>query len=322
MLGAIIILIFVVLVFLFSGIRIVPQGMTMVIERLGKYKRTLDSGINVIIPFFDKPKTISWDLPSTDQRNNKKRTTCWIDLREQVYDYPKQGVITKDNVMISIDALLYFQINNAPDACYEVANLTKAIEMLTQTTLRNVIGKLTLDECLTSRDEINRELCMILDEATDKWGVKVNRVEVKDIDVPESIRSQMEKQMSAERDQRAMVSIAEGEKQAKILEAEGFKTSEINKAEGERQAAILRAQGMAEARRLEAEAEAKAIESVKAVFGSNKEYAEYLRAIRYIDAMKEIFSGKDTKTVFMPYETEKALASLGSIAELIKEKGN
>lgn len=319
MLTAIIVLIIVVLVFLLAGIRIVPQGMTMVIERLGKYRRTLESGINIIIPFFDRPRVVSWDMPSQDAKNNRKRTTHWIDLREQVYDYPKQGVITKDNVTISIDALLYFQINNAADACYEVANLTKAIEMLTQTTLRNVIGKLTLDECLTSRDDINKELCLILDEATDKWGVKVNRVEVKDIDVPESIRNQMEKQMSAERDQRAMVSIAEGEKKAKILEAEGFKTSEINKAEGDKQASILRAEGEAEARKLRAEAEAAALEKIKEVFGSNEEYYEYLRAIRYIDAMKDIFSGKDTKTIFMPYETEKALASLGAIGEILKE---
>ena len=273
-------------------------------------------------PILDKPRKIyvRYVREGYDGENRVVvRMSDRIDLREQVYDYPKQGVITKDNVTISIDALLYFQINNAADACYEVANLTKAIEMLTQTTLRNVIGKLTLDECLTSRDDINKELCLILDEATDKWGVKVNRVEVKDIDVPESIRNQMEKQMSAERDQRAMVSIAEGEKKAKILEAEGFKTSEINKAEGDKQASILRAEGEAEARKLRAEAEAAALEKIKEVFGSNEEYYEYLRAIRYIDAMKDIFSGKDTKTIFMPYETEKTLASLGAIGEILKE---
>ncbi len=316
MLIAVVVIIALVLVFLAAGIRIVPEGLTMVIERLGKYKRTLESGINIIIPFFDRARTVSWDVPEGNHK--KRRTTHWIDLREQVYDYPTQGVITKDNVTISIDALLYFQINNAADACYEVANLTMAIEMLAQTTLRNVIGKLTLDECLTSRDDINRELCVILDEATDKWGVKVNRVEVKDIDVPQSIRSQMEKQMSAERDQRAMVSIAEGEKQAKILEAEGFKTSEINKAEGEKQAAILRAEGEAEARRLCAEAEAEAIERIKSAIGSDGEYAEYLRSIRYIDAMKDIFSGKDNKTIFMPYETEASLSSIGTLSEMIK----
>ena len=321
LIASIILIAIVVVAAIALGIRIVPQGMTMVIERLGKYRRTLDSGVNVIIPFFDRPRTVTWDLPVEGEDGRKKRrTTQWIDLREQVYDYPKQGVITKDNVTIEIDALLYFQINDAASACYEVANLTKAIEMLTQTTLRNVIGKLSLDECLTSRDDINTELCRILDEATDRWGVKVNRVEVKDIEVPESIRTQMEKQMSAERDQRAMVSIAEGEKKSKILEAEGYEESEKKKAEGEKAACILRAEGEAEATRLRAEAEAKAIESVKTALGSNTDYASYLKAIRYIDAQKDIFSGKDVKTIFMPFETEKALGSVGALSELVKEK--
>ena len=317
---------FIVLVLLFIviaivvglGIRIVPQGMTMVIERLGKYRRTLDSGVNVIIPFFDRPRTVVWDMPSDSEETKRRRATQWIDLREQVYDYPKQSVITKDNVTISIDALLYFQINNPADACYEVANLTKAIEMLTQTTLRNVIGKLTLDECLTSRDDINTELCRILDEATDRWGVKVNRVEVKDIEVPESIRGQMEKQMSAERDQRAMVSIAEGEKKSKILEAEGFQESEQKKAEGEKAAAILRAEGEARATELRAEAEAKAIEAVRNALGT-ADYADYLKAIRLIDAQKEIFSGKNVKTIFMPYETGKVLGAAGALSEMVRE---
>lgn len=317
MIFAVILLIAVAIAVIAAGIRIVPQGMTMVIERLGKYRRTLESGVNLIIPFFDRPRMVSWDVPSTEEGQKRRRTTQWIDLREQVYDYPKQGVITKDNVTIEIDALLYFQINNPADACYEVANLTKAIEMLTQTTLRNVIGKLTLDECLTSRDDINTELCRILDEATDKWGVKVNRVEVKDIEVPESIRGQMEKQMSAERDQRAMVSIAEGEKKAKILEAEGFQESEQKKAEGEKQAAILRAEGEARALELKAEAEAKAINAVKTALGSS-DYAEYLKAIRLIDAQKEIFSGQDVKTIFMPYETQKVLGGAGVLSEIIK----
>ena len=221
---------------------------------------------------------------------------------------------------ISIDALLYFQIMDPMKAVYEVANLTKAIEMLTQTTLRNVVGKLTLDECLTSRDEINTELCRILDEATDKWGVKVNRVEIKDIEVPESIRVQMEKQMTAEREKRAAILTAEGEKQSKILEAEGFQESEVKKANGEKEAAILRAEGDAESTRLRAEAEAKAIESVRNAFGDAAGYAEYLKAIRYIDTMKDVFSGKDVKTIFMPYGTEKALGSAGVLSELLGRK--
>ena len=302
-----------------KSIRIVPQAMTMVIERLGKYHKTLRSGINFILPFFDSPRSVVWDFPVNEELKTRKRSS-WIDLREQVYDYPKQSVITKDNVTISIDALLYFQIMDPMKAVYEVANLTKAIEMLTQTTLRNVVGKLTLDECLTSRDEINTELCRILDEATDKWGVKVNRVEIKDIEVPESIRVQMEKQMTAEREKRAAILTAEGEKQSRILEAEGFQESEVKKANGEKEAAILRAEGDAESTRLRAEAEAKAIESVRNAFGDAAGYADYLKAIRYIDTMKDVFSGKDVKTIFMPYGTEKALGSAGVLSELLGRK--
>ena len=315
---AIVVIAVVVIIVIAKGIRIVPQGMTMVIERLGKYRRTLDSGINLILPFFDRPRAILWDIATSDD-TRRKHLTQMIDLREQVYDYPKQSVITKDNVTVSIDALLYFQINDARSACYEVANLTKAIEMLTQTTLRNVVGKLTLDECLTSRDSINNELCQNLDEATDRWGVKVNRVEIKDIEVPASIRTQMEKQMTAEREKRAAILTAEGLKQSRILEAEGYQESEVKKADGEKQAAILRAEGEAESTRLKAEAEAKAIEYVKAQFADGKEYADYLKAIRYIDAQKEIFAGKDVKTIFMPFGTEKALGSIGSLSEIAKE---
>ena len=289
-----------------KSIRIVPQAMTMVIERLGKYHKTLRSGINFILPFFDSPRSVVWDFPVNEELKTRKRSS-WIDLREQVYDYPKQSVITKDNVTISIDALLYFQIMDPMKA-------------VTQTTLRNVVGKLTLDECLTSRDEINTELCRILDEATDKWGVKVNRVEIKDIEVPESIRVQMEKQMTAEREKRAAILTAEGEKQSKILEAEGFQESEVKKANGEKEAAILRAEGDAESTRLRAEAEAKAIESVRNAFGDAAGYADYLKAIRYIDTMKDVFSGKDVKTIFMPYGTEKALGSAGVLSELLGRK--
>ena len=281
-----------------TSLKIIPQGTTMVIERLGRYHKTLKSGINIVIPFIDQPKTIDWS-----------------------YDYPKQSVITKDNVNIDIDALIYFQITEPEKAVYEVANLPKAIEMLTQTTLRNVLGSMELDESLTSRDSINTRLCTILDEATDKWGVKVTRVELKNIDPPPSIQEVMEKQMKAEREKRAAILLAEGEKQSAILQAEGMKQAEITKAQGEKEAAVLRAAGEAEATRQKAEAEAKAIEYVKAQFRDEKEYGEYLKSIRYIDAMKDIFSGKDVKTVFMPYETQKALGGIGSIGELIKEGG-
>ena len=309
-----------------TSLKIIPQGTTMVIERLGRYHKTLKSGINIVIPFIDQPKTIDWSIANPFESDDKpekriRMRTTKIDLREQIYDYPKQSVITKDNVNIDIDALIYFQITEPEKAVYEVANLPKAIEMLTQTTLRNVLGSMELDESLTSRDSINTRLCTILDEATDKWGVKVTRVELKNIDPPPSIQEVMEKQMKAEREKRAAILLAEGEKQAEILQAEGMKQAEITKAEGEKEAAVLRAAGEAEATRQKAEAEAKAIEYVKAQFRDEKEYGEYLKSIRYIDAMKDIFSGKDVKTVFMPYETQKALGGIGSIGELIKEGG-
>lgn len=309
-----------------TSLKIIPQGTTMVIERLGRYHKTLKSGINIVIPFIDQPKTIDWSIANPFESDDKpekriRMRTTKIDLREQIYDYPKQSVITKDNVNIDIDALIYFQITEPEKAVYEVANLPKAIEMLTQTTLRNVLGSMELDESLTSRDSINTRLCTILDEATDKWGVKVTRVELKNIDPPPSIQEVMEKQMKAEREKRAAILLAEGEKQSAILQAEGMKQAEITKAQGEKEAAVLRAAGEAEATRQKAEAEAKAIEYVKAQFRDEKEYGEYLKSIRYIDAMKDIFSGKDVKTVFMPYETQKALGGIGSIGELIKEGG-
>lgn len=307
-----------VILALVRSVRIVPESFTMVIERLGRYRKTLKSGVNFILPFFDRPRMIAWDV-SSKEKEDSKRITQWIDLREQIYDYPSQSAISKDNVTVGIDALLYFQIMDPQKAVYEVANLTKAIEMLTQTTLRNVVGSMELDQILTARDDINRQLTQTLDEATDKWGVKVNRVELKDIVVPPSIREQMEKQMSAEREKRAQVLLAQGEKEARILESEGYKESEINRAAGEKEAAILSAQGQAESIRLKAEAEAQAIEYVKAQFSGEKEYGEYLKAIRYIDAQKEMFSGKDVKTIFMPFEAERALAAAGAVGEMLRE---
>ncbi len=305
------------IIFLASSLKIVPQATTMVIERLGKYNKTLNSGINIIVPFIDKPKVVSWDLPETAPIPRMR--SYWIDLREQIYDYPKQSVITKDNVNVSIDALLYFQITDPEKAVYEVSNLTRAIEMLTQTTLRNVLGSMELDESLTSRDEINAKLCQILDEATDKWGVKVNRVEIKDITPPPSIQEEMEKQMKAERERRATILLAEGEKQAKILEAEGTKEAAINKAEGEKQAVILRMQGDAEAIRIKAEAEAKAVETIKAAIGSDKDYTNYIIALRYVETLGKMVSGKDSKVVYMPYEATGILSSIGGIKDLLNQ---
>uniref|UniRef100_A0A2B4R8S9 Tail-specific protease n=1 Tax=Stylophora pistillata TaxID=50429 RepID=A0A2B4R8S9_STYPI len=244
-----------------------------------------------------------------------------IDLRETVYDFPSQNVITKDNVNVQINALLYFQVMDPVKAVYEIENLPDAIEKLTQTTLRNVVGELELDESLSSRDIINSKLKSILDDATNKWGVKVNRVELQDINPPEDIKEAMEKQMRAERDRRAAVLEAEGEKKSKILEAEGFRESEIKKAEGQKQSEILKAEGEAIARIKISEAEAKAIKIVsEAIDPARKgDSVNYLIATKYIETLEEMVKGKDNKTVYIPFEATSVLSSLGGIKELLKK---
>lgn len=311
-----------VIIFVAKGFIIVSQAETMVIERLGKYHRTLDAGINTIIPGLDKPKEIEWRFvqvgPEGKTMIRRQRVTR-IDLRETVYDFPKQNVITKDNVVIEINALLYFQITNPVKAIYEIANLPDAIEKLAQTTLRNVIGEMDLDETLSSRDTINSKLRAILDEATDKWGVKVNRVELQDISPPQDIREAMEKQMRAERDRRAAILEAEGKKKAQILDAEGIKEAEINKAEGEKRAKILAAEGEAEARIKVAQAEAEAITKItEAISASNGDPTNYLIAVRYIEALKEMVSGKGNKVVYLPYEATGILSSIGGIKDMLE----
>jgi len=310
-----------VVVFAFKGLTIVKQAETMVIERLGKYHRTLPSGINIIWPIVDTPRHIDWRyievLPS-GEKIFRQRTTPRIDLRETVYDFPKQTVITKDNVVTEIDALLYFQITDPVRAVYEIANLPEAIEKLTLTTLRNVIGELDLDETLTSRDTINLKLRQILDEATDKWGVKVTRVELKDINPPDDIRDAMEQQMRAERSRRAAVTTAEGQKRARVLEAEGRREAEIAEAEGSKQALILHAEGEAESRVKVAQAEAEAIRLVtETVTRSGGDPTAYLIALRYIDTLREMVSGKDNKIVYLPIEATGILGALGGIRELL-----
>jgi regulator of protease activity HflC (stomatin/prohibitin superfamily) len=303
-----------VVIYVLNGIKIVSQSETMIVERLGRYHRTLQAGINIILPIVERPK-------ETIARMNTGalRMLNRIDLREQVYDFDKQSVITKDNVMTEINALLYFQIVDPVKSVYEIKNLPMAIEKLTQTTLRNVVGEMELDETLTSRDTINSKLRNVLDEATNKWGVKVNRVELQDITPPESIRFAMEKQMQAERDRRAEILKAEGEKQSAILKSEGEKAAEINAAEAEKQARILKAQGQAEAQILQAEAEAKAIAQVSAaVAAKGSDPVQYLLAIKYIDGLKEMVSGKDNKTVYLPYEASSMLGSLGGIKDMFK----
>ncbi|MDE6785716.1 MAG: paraslipin, partial [Muribaculaceae bacterium] len=244
-------------------------------------------------------------------------TTPVIDLREQVYDFPSQQVITRDNVTTEINALLYFQIVDPKKSVYEIDNLPNAIEKLTQTSLRNVIGELELDETLTSRDTINAKLQSILDDATNKWGVKVNRVELQDITPPESVRVAMEKQMQAERNRRAEILNAEGEKQSLILRSEGHKMSQINQAEAEKQAAILKAEGEARAQVLRAQAEADAIRNVAdAVAQSQTDPAAYMLAQKYIETLKGMTEGQDNKTVYIPYEATSVLSSLGSIKQI------
>jgi len=317
--GTIVLLILVLLVVIYvmRGFKIVSQSETMIIERLGKYQRTITAGINIILPIVERAKDTITRMPNGSLRMNSR-----IDLREQVYDFDKQSVITKDNVMTEINALLYFQIVDPMKSVYEIQNLPLAIEKLTQTTLRNVVGEMELDETLTSRDTINTKLRNVLDEATNKWGVKVNRVELQDITPPESIRFAMEKQMQAERDKRAEILKSEGEKQSAILKSEGEKSAEINAAEAEKQAKILKAQGHAEAQILQAEAEAKAIrqisEAVAAQQGANP--VNYLLAIKYIDGLKEMVSGKDNKTIYLPYEATGVLSSLGGIKDMFKNQ--
>lgn len=307
-----------------AGVKVVPQSETRVVERLGRFHSVLAPGLNFIVPFIDRPKTIYTRRIENSIGNRtivKTVATSIIDLREQVYDFPAQQVITRDNVTTEINALLYFQITDPKKAVYEIDNLPNAIEKLTQTSLRNVIGELELDETLSSRDTINSRLQNILDDATNKWGVKVNRVELQDITPPESVREAMEKQMQAERNRRAEILNADGEKQSLILRSEGEKTSKINQAEAVKEAEILRAEGEAKAIILNAEAEAEAIRRVaEAVAASKTDPATYMLAMKYIETLKEMTSGKDGKTVYIPYEASSVLSSIGSIKSLFQQK--
>ena len=308
-----------------SCIKVVKNQEAMVIERFGKYDRTLSAGLRFLIPVMERPRAIHWryqtrDISGVEYAVTKERST--IDLREQVFDFSKQSVITKDNVSIEIDAMLYYLVTDAHDAVYKIANLPDAIEKLCKTSLRNVAGNLTLDECLTSRDQINGELLVIMDEATDAWGVKVSRVELKDITPPHDVQQAMEKQMRAERERRAVILTAEGEKKSMILESEGIRESQIRRAEGEKQALVLEATGQAEARLKVAQAEAGAIKLVtEGLAGASTDPAQYLVAIRYLETLKEMTSGKDNKAVYVPYEATGVLGSLGGIKELLSGVG-
>ncbi|MBR1977812.1 SPFH/Band 7/PHB domain protein [bacterium] len=317
-----VVLVLAILVFI-QSVKIIRQAQVMIIERLGVYHRTLSAGFNLIIPFFDVPKElhVRTTVRGIDGRHHSINSlTPIIDLREMVFDFPPQKVITKDNVTITIDALLYYQIIDSTKAVYAIANLPEAIEKLTQTTLRNVIGEMELDATLVSRDQINEKLRTTLDSATDKWGVKVNRVELKDINPPREIQDSMEKQMKAERDRRATILEAEGQKKAAILEAEGYKESLINKAEGEKQSAVLVAEGEAIARVKQAQGEASAIKQVIEAIAGNGQPDKYLIAMKYLETLKGISSGQNNKVVYMPYEATGVLSSIDGIKEMLNAK--
>ena len=296
-------LVLLALVVVKKTIVIIPQSETRIIERLGRYYATLKPGINIIIPFIDQAKTI------VAMRRGSYTYTSSIDLREQVYDFDRQNVITKDNIEMQINALLYFQIVDPFKSVYEINNLPNAIEKLTQTTLRNIIGEMELDQTLTSRDTINTKLRAVLDDATNKWGIKVNRVELQDITPPESVLQAMEKQMQAERNKRAT-----------ILTSEGEKAAIVNKAEAAKQQAILRAEGEATARIRKAEAEAIAIQKITEAVGQSTNPANYLLAQKYITMMQEVAQGKDNKVVYLPYEATNLLGSIGGIKDLFNSK--
>lgn len=315
------VLIILAIVYVIKGVIIVQQAEVVIVERLGKFEKVLQSGLNFIIPILEAPRGMKWrvtqkGVDGATYSYVKEKTK--IDLREAVYDFPRQNVITKDNVSISINAIIYFQIIEPKSAVYEIQNLSDAIEKLTQTTLRNLVGQLDLDETLVSRDKINHELRAILDEATNKWGVKVNRVELQDIIPPADIQQAMEKQMKAERDKRAAILEAEGMKQSAILKAEGDKLAQINRAEGDKQSAILRADGDAQARVINATAEGNAIKIVIDSMDDKGKPDQYLIAMKYLDTMKSITAGQNNKIVYMPYEATGILSSVDGIKEMFK----
>ena len=313
------ILILAVIVYFAKGLIIVQQAEAVIVERLGKFERELSPGLNFIFPILESPRRIAWKVTTRGPNGESYsyiKEKLKIDLREAVYDFPRQNVITKDNVTISINALLYFQIVNAKSAVYEIQNLPEAIEKLTQTTLRNLVGAIDLDETLVSRDKINHELRAILDEATNKWGVKVNRVELQDIIPPSDIQQAMEKQMKAERERRAAILEAEGLKKSAILKAEGQKEAEINKAEGEKQSSILKAEGEAAARIKTAQAEAEAIRQVTEAIAKNGQPDKYLIAMKYLETLSNITEGENNKIVYMPYEATGILSSVDGIKQM------
>lgn len=306
-----------------KSIRIIGQAEVMVVERLGRFNRVARSGLNILIPFIERPRSIDVRYFESDVTGMKKMiasTVSRIDLREQVLNFPSQPVITKDNVTIDIDAVLYYRVADPQKATYAVQNLPFALETLTRTTLRNIVGEIELDQTLASRDMINKKMREVIEEASIGWGVDVTRVELQSIEPPRDIQQSMELQMRAERERRAAVTNAEASKRAAVLEAEGLRESQIRKAEGEKEAAILRAQGLAEARLAMADAEAEAVRRIAAALPPG-EAATYLLGLKYLEALPALAQGKGT-TVFLPSEATGVLGAIGGIKELLKAGGS
>ena len=294
-------------------IKIVPQSSVLLIERLGKFHRIAASGLNIIVPFFEAPRAVFW--------SGLRPGLIWIDLREQLIDLPPQPVITRDNVTINVDSVVYWQITDPMKAVYEIQDLRGGLIQLTITGMRSVMGEMDLDNTLSSREQINSKLRIILDEATDKWGVKVTRVDVKNINPPEDVRITMEKQMTAERNRRALVLQAEGDRQAEITRAEGEKQAAITRAEGEKESAILQAEGAAQARLRAATAEAEAIARIAATIGSAEQTAQYLITTRYVDSLRDMTKSNNSKVIFMPVESSSVMSTVGALKELLTESG-
>src|SRR6476646_6072427 len=286
-----------------AGVKIIGQAEVMVIERLGRFHRVGRSGLNILLPFVERPRPIDVRFFEADVSGVKRITagsTSRIDLREQVLNFPSQPVITKDNVTIDIDAVIYYRVADPQKATYAVQNLPYALETLTRTTLRNIVGEMELDQTLGSRDTINRRMREVIEEASIGWGVDVTRVELQSIEPPRDIQQSMELQMRAERERRALVTGAEASKRAAILESEGQREAQVRKAEGEKEAAILRAQGLAAARLAMANAEAEAIKQVTAALPEGQA-PMYLLGIRYLEALPKLAEGKGS-TIFLPSE--------------------
>ena len=288
----------IILVIAFMSIKIVKQSEVYIIERLGKFSKVADAGLTIILPFFDRVRSV-------------------VSLKQQTMDVPPQGVITKDNVTITIDTVVFYQITDPAKAVYEIQNLKKGIEYLAITTIRDIIGKMNLDETFSSRDGINNKLRIVLDEATDRWGCKIDRVEIKDINPPADIRDAMEKEMNAERNKRALILESEAQRQSAITIAQGKKEAAILEAEADKESRIRRADGEAQAIKAVAEAKAKEVQMVYDAM-KKADPNDKLVQLKSLEALEEVAKGEANK-VFIPFEATSALSSLGAIKEVLKD---